>query len=148
MGRAGAGLGWLKRAFLGMLALLFIASGISHFAYTDAFAAIVPDYLPWHVTLVWVSGAAELLLAVGILAPATRRLAGLLLIALMVAVFPANVEMALHVARFPAIPSWLIFARLPLPGLMIAWANWVTSSGAQRLFPGTLPGADVRKKRS
>ncbi len=134
----------MKRVLLGMLTLLFISSGIAHFVYTDAFASIVPDYLPWHVTLVWVSGAAELLLAVGILAPATRALAGLLLIALMVAVFPANVEMALHVERFPALPSWLLFARLPLQGLMIAWAYWVTVSGTRRVFPRAPPGAESR----
>jgi uncharacterized membrane protein len=75
-----------------------------------------------------VSGVFEILGGVGLLVPATQRLAAWGLVALYVAVFPANVNMALH--RIPLgkmeMPVWALWARLPLQGVLIAWAFWFT----------------------
>jgi len=71
---------------------------------------------------VQVSGVAEIAGGVGVLVPVTRRASGLGLIALLAAVFPANVQMALEPQRFRRIPRWALYARLPLQPLMMLWA--------------------------
>jgi uncharacterized membrane protein len=82
-----------------------------------------------HATLVYVSGVAEMLGGLGLILPATRRLAGWGLIALFVAIFPANLNMALH--HLPlgtrVVPVWALWARLPLQAVLIAWAYWCSS---------------------
>lgn len=115
-----------------LLALAMAAAGVMHFATPDFFVAIMPDYLPWHLELVWISGVFELLLGLALLHPRTRNLAGWGLIALLIAVFPANVWMATH-APLPGIEvsplaAWL---RLPFQALFIAWAWWVSRPDAK-----------------
>ena len=111
-------------------AFLFLASGVGHFAYTTRFMRLMPPYLPWHRALILLSGAAEIVLGALLLVPAFSRPAAWGLMALLVAVFPANVHMALTSASpAPAVPgvspfwSW---ARLPVQGLLLAWAYWYT----------------------
>jgi uncharacterized membrane protein len=77
-----------------MLAGSFLVSGVMHFVKPETFESIIPKSLPAHRTLVYVSGAAELLCAAGLLVPRTRRAAGIASAALLVAVFPANLNMA------------------------------------------------------
>ena len=113
------------------LAALFIVSGTSHFVRSDFFTAIVPPWLPSPHLLVWVSGFFEIAGAVGLLVPGTRRAAGIGLIALMVAVFPANVHMALHADVFPRFAPWLLWVRLPLQGVLIALAWWCSQADRQ-----------------
>ena len=81
----------------------------------------MPRYLPAHRELVYASGVAEVAGGLGVLAPRTRRLGAWWLIATLVAVFPANVEMAVHAERFKQFPEPLLWARLPLQGALIAW---------------------------
>lgn len=104
-----------------LLGLLFIAAGLYHFANPAFYIAIMPPYLPWHRELVFLSGVAEVALGALVLVPRTQRLASWGLIALLVAVFPANVHMVLHPELFPSIPVWALWARLPLQGVMVAW---------------------------
>jgi uncharacterized membrane protein len=111
------------------LAVFFAFAGTMHFVRPTEYRAIMPPYVPAHREAVAVSGAAEIVGGLGVIPAATRRLAGWWLIALLVAVFPANVHMALHpgeVAKkgVPAdrIPRWLLWARLPLQPLMMLWA--------------------------
>jgi len=111
------------------IALLFAATGTAHFVWPGAFARIVPPYLPAPRTLVYVSGAAELLGAVGVLVPGLRPYAGWGLILLLVAVFPANVHMALHPADFERIPAWALYFRLPLQFVLIGWIYWALLLG-------------------
>ena len=101
----------------------FVAAGALHFARPDVYEAIVPDYLPARRTLVYASGAAEALGGAGLMHPATRRLAGRLLVATLVAVFPANVWMAQHSERYPRVPGGraALLARLPVQALFVAW---------------------------
>jgi uncharacterized membrane protein len=87
----------------------------------------MPPYLPWHNPLVALSGAAEVLLGALALVPQWRRGTGWGLIVLLIAVFPANLHMALHTDRFPRIPAWLLWLRLPFQGVLIAWARWCTT---------------------
>jgi uncharacterized membrane protein len=98
-----------------------VSAGTLHFVHTPAFEAIVPPYLPRQRELVYISGAAEIAGGVGVLIPRLRRPAGFGLIALLVAVFPANVHMTLNPEDFPKIPRSLLWIRLPLQGLLIAW---------------------------
>lgn len=104
-----------------VFASLFLAGGVAHFAATDLYSKIMPPYLPAPRALVLVSGVAEVALGAMLLIPTTARLAAWGLIALLVAVFPANVFMYQHPERFNLSPT-LLLLRLPLQGLLIAWA--------------------------
>ncbi len=106
-----------------LLAGFFVASGVNHFVSPRFYRAIVPPSLQHDAKrLVEVSGVAEVLGGVGVLLPRTRRLAGVSLIALLLAVFPANLYMASAPERFKRVPRWALYARLPLQPLMIWWA--------------------------
>jgi uncharacterized membrane protein len=105
------------------LANLFIAAGVNHFLMPRAYERTVPPALrPNAKRIVQVSGVAEIAGGVGVLLPFTRRLSGLSLIALLAAVFPANLHMARAPERFRGIPPWALYARLPLQPLMMLWA--------------------------
>ena len=108
--------GLLARLFAGPIML---AAGINHFVMPRTYEAIMPDVLPAHRELVLLSGLAEALGGAGTLHPATRRAAGWWLIAVLIAVFPANVHMALHPERYPQIPHAALLARLPLQLVML-----------------------------
>ena len=101
-------------------ALLFLGSGIMHFTHEKFYTAIVPKSLPNPKALVQISGVAEIAGGVGVLIPSTRKLAGKGLIALLIAVFPANISMALNPERFKQFPAWALWARLPLQFAAIA----------------------------
>ena len=124
---------WPKTiALLGLVAF-FVFAGVSHFTNPEFFVAIVPAWMPGSALgVVYLSGVAEILGGLGALLPATRRLAGLWLIALLVAVYPANVAMALDPERWVAAgtPLWALFARLPFQFLFIVWAWWATRPDA------------------
>ena len=110
-----------------LLGALMIGAGVMHFVAPRGFDSIVPDYLPAHRALVYVSGACEIGLAVLLLVPQTRFYGALGLMALFVAVFPANVHMALHKIPLGKLktPAWMLWARLPLQLVLIAWAWFV-----------------------
>lgn len=110
------------------LGLFFIAAGVNHFVMPRPYEAIVPPRFPDAKLCVRISGVAEIAGGVGALLPATRRLAGWGLIALLAAVFPANLHMALHPDAIPGlkIPRPLLWLRLPLQPLMMRWAWSVT----------------------
>jgi uncharacterized membrane protein len=81
----------------------------------------MPRYLPAHRELVYASGVAEMAGGAGVLMARTARPAGWWLIATLLAVFPANVEMATHAERFEKIPEPLLWARLPLQAVFAGW---------------------------
>jgi uncharacterized membrane protein len=109
-----------------LLSAFFVGSGVNHFVIPRAYRAIVPPSMRKEAArLVTISGVAEIAGGVGVLLPRTRRLSGLGLIALLAAVFPANLHMARAPERFPRIPRWALYARLPLQPLMMRWA-WRT----------------------
>ncbi|GAB2586021.1 DoxX family protein [Kribbella endophytica] len=97
------------------LAGMFAVMGVLHFVKPKPFERIVPKALPAKKELVYASGVAELACAAGLLHPRTRRAAGLASVALLAAVFPANVQMALDVNRKGSGRAKAIaFGRLPL----------------------------------
>ncbi len=104
---------------------VFIFAGLMHFVIPRAYESIVPDYLPAHRALVYASGVAEIAGGVGALAPRTRRMASWWSILTLIAVFPANIHMALHHDRYPTVRGGraALIARLPLQALFIAWAR-------------------------
>jgi uncharacterized membrane protein len=104
------------------LAAFYLAAGSLHFLRPGAYEAIVPRSLPAPRALVYASGAAELAGGAGVLHPRTRRAAGWWLIATLIAIFPANAQMALDADRYRAIPEPLLWLRLPLQALLIRWA--------------------------
>ena len=120
---------WSQR----LLSLAFLTTGLLHFLQTRTYETIMPDSIPAHRELVLISGAAEIAGAVAVAFPRTRPAAGLWLIALLILVFPANVNMAVHSERFASIAPALLWARLPLQGLLIWWVLRATS--ARRAAP-------------
>jgi uncharacterized membrane protein len=106
-----------------VLAIAMIAVGVLHFVNPDPFVEIVPPWLPAALVLVYVSGVFEIAGGAGLLIERTRRFAAFGLIALYVAVFPANIQMAIQ--GDPEIPDWALYLRLPFQLVFIAWAYWV-----------------------
>lgn len=105
---------------------VMIAAGINHFVNPDFYVKIVPRALPAPEALVYISGIAEVVAALGTMHPRTRRTAGWALIATLVAVYPANVYMAFNPSKFSTIPQWALWARLPLQFLFIYWV-WLAT---------------------
>lgn len=113
----------MSRIPLLIIALFFISGGIAHFVLLDFFVQSMPDYLSYHKELVIISGMFEILGAIGILVPQTRLLAGYGLILLVIAVYPANINMALHPERYPDLSALFLYARLPFQFLFV-WFIW------------------------
>ena len=109
---------WSQR----LLAVFFTAAGALHFLRPAMYEEIMPGYVPAHRELVLASGAAAIAGALGVVPERTRRLAGFWLAATLVAVFPANVHMALHPDRYPGLSPALLWGRLALQPLAIWWA--------------------------
>jgi uncharacterized membrane protein len=106
-----------------LLAAFFLQAGVNHFVMPRTYEKIVPPSLRDHArAVVQISGVAEIVGGVGVLVPSTRRLSGLGLIALLAAVFPANLYMARQPEDFRKIPRWALYGRLPLQPLMMLWA--------------------------
>jgi uncharacterized membrane protein len=117
-----------KRSRL-LLGIAFVGAGVNHFAMPRAYERVVPPSMKGRAqSLVAVSGVAEVVGGLGVLLPWTRRSAGLGLIALLAAVFPANLYMARTPEHFRKIPRWALYARLPLQPLMMWWA-WTSTRG-------------------
>lgn len=116
-----------------LLALLFSFAGVMHFVKPDIFMRAMPAYLPYQLELVFISGAFEILGGVGLLAPypKLRRAAGFGLIALLVAVFPANINMALNPQLFKEIAPIVLYGRLPLQLVLILWVYWASRPTAE-----------------
>ena len=105
-----------------------IVVGITHFIKPDQYVRIVPPQLPYPLELVYISGFFEILGGIGILIPFVRVAAAWGLIALFIAVFPANINMAVNSIPIEGIPHYplLYWVRLPFQAVLIAWAWWYT----------------------
>ncbi len=108
------------------LALFFVAAGANHFVNPGFYVRITPPSLPAPLVLVYISGFFEILGGVGVLVPSVRSAAGWGLILLLIAVFPANLYMAIRPDRFSDISPAALYLRLPLQAVFIAWAYWAT----------------------
>ncbi len=104
-----------------VLVIFFMLAGANHFTNTAFYVSIMPPYLPWPAALVYVSGAAEVLLGLGLLFRRTQRLAAWGLIAMVLAVTPANVHMAIHTELFPQFHPAGLWLRLGLQVVLLGW---------------------------
>ena len=109
-----------------LFGILFALAGANHFVHTDFYVSIMPPYLPWHVALVYASGVFEVALGILLLTRRFERLAAWGMVALIIAVTPANVHMAIHPELYPQYSSIALWWRVPLQGVLIAWAFWYT----------------------
>jgi uncharacterized membrane protein len=115
---------WILRV---AAAVFFIIGGANHFRSAGFYERIIPPFFPWPHALVLISGVAEIVGGVGLLVRPVRRAAAWGLILLLVAVFPANLYMAMEPGKFADLhlPGWVFWARLPLQGVFIAWVWFV-----------------------
>ncbi len=118
----------MKTALRWLLTVAMVGAGLNHFLAPATDVAMMPAALPAHLALVYVSGVAEIAGGLGLILPATRRAAAWGLVLLLVAVLPANVNMAINHLPLGGrqVPSWALWARLPLQAVLIAWAWWYT----------------------
>lgn len=114
-----------------LLAVFFIAAGLNHFANPAFYLKMMPPYLPWPAVMNYLSGALEILLGAVVFLPRYTRLAGWGLIALLIAVFPANLYMAQNSHLFPEFRPMALWIRLPFQLVFILWAWWATKPGGQ-----------------
>jgi uncharacterized membrane protein len=117
-----------------VLGAFFVAAGVLHFVKPRPYESIMPEALPAHRELVYVSGLAEIAGGAGVLSPRTSRLAGWWLIATMLAVFPANINMAINDIPMNGehVAPLMRWGRLPLQLVLIAWAFWYTRRDRSR----------------
>jgi uncharacterized membrane protein len=118
----------VERQLLYLMGSMYVVAGALHFVVPELYVQIVPPVFPARLALVYLSGIAEIAVGVGVLLPRTRRLAAWATVAVLVAVFPANVYMATHGVVVEGLPgggdpSALVrWGRLPLQGVLILWA--------------------------
>ena len=117
---------WVKTVLLLGLSAFFINIGVDHFVNPGFYLAIMPDYLPLHLEAVYISGFFEILGGVSVLVPRLRSAAGWGLVVLLIAVFPANIHMAINTDLFPDIAPMLLYIRLVFQFIFIYWAYAVT----------------------
>tara|TARA_B100001540_G_scaffold294496_1_gene294492 strand:- start:345 stop:746 length:402 start_codon:yes stop_codon:yes gene_type:complete len=121
--------GFLRNLNLLGLSFFFIYFGVDHFINPDFYLSIMPPSFPMHLEAVYISGLFEILGGIGVLLSKTRKLAGWGLFALLIAVYPANIYMALTPEAFPEIPLSALYFRLVLQFLFFYWAYSVTRPG-------------------
>jgi uncharacterized membrane protein len=112
----------LDRMSLIAQASLYMLGGINHFWHPGFYVHIMPDHYAHPAALVRISGAAEILGGMGLLVPATRRFSAAGIILMLIVFLDVHLFMLTHQARFPEVPVWLVWARLPLQFLLVAWA--------------------------
>lgn len=124
-----------KEILRGVLAVAIIIVGITHFTHPDQYARIVPPQLPNPVGLVYISGVFEILGGIGLVIPYVSVAAAWGLVALFIAVFPANINQAINSIPIDGIPNHplLYWLRLPFQPVLIAWAWWYTRQPQQQV---------------
>ena len=114
----------MKLALLYLMTLVYVAAGIYHFVNPKMYMKIMPTYLPWHLQLIYISGVIEIVLGILLIPESTRPIAAWLIIAMLVAVFPANIQMAVNFWQRNSSSLWIAIARLPLQVVLI-WLAWL-----------------------
>ena len=125
----------MKKVTLYAMTTLYVAAGILHFAHPASYLLIMPHWLPFPVVLVAISGAAEILFGLLLLPGATRRIAAWLIILLLIAIFPANIQMAVNYWQEDSAYLWVAVIRLPLQAVLVWWASLYAR-------------ADIKKKKA
>lgn len=115
----------MRKILRGALGLFFIAAGTMHFARPEFYLKIMPPWVPFPYPAVLASGFFEIFFGLLVFSPKTRPLAGWGLILLLIAVFPANLHMALHPEILSGVPAAALWMRLPLQAVFIGWVWYV-----------------------
>nr|WP_318540174.1 DoxX family protein [Terribacillus saccharophilus] len=119
----------MKKVGLYVFSLMFIVAGILHFVLDDGFVAMLPAYVPLRYTLIYLTGIAEILLAIGLLVPTTRKLTAIVTVIYLIAIFPANIYSAVYdipVPGFEETDQTLLYIRLLAQPALIWWVWKVT----------------------
>jgi uncharacterized membrane protein len=124
-----------------LFAASFVLAGLNHFINTDFYLKIMPPYLHRHLPLVYLSGVVEVVLGVLLLTPKLTRVAAWGMVALLVAVFPANIHMAVNHELYPAYNVTALWLRLPLQIVLMVCAYWYTVPVSQRGKAGNAAAA-------
>lgn len=109
------------------MALLYILAGVNHFTNTKMYIRIMPRYIPYHTSIVLISGAIEILLGLFLMIPSISTYAAWGIIGLLIIVFPANVHHLTSSKNIIGISRILLMLRLPLQAVLIYWAYWYTT---------------------
>ncbi len=112
-----------RKLWLYVMSLFYIIAGVNHFAHKEMYLSIMPLWLPFGVALVYVSGVFEILFGILMLPSITRRFAAWGILLLLIAVFPANIQMSINYYRDSNPDFWLTVLRLPLQFVLIWWAH-------------------------
>lgn len=123
----------MKKISLYIMALFYAVAGINHFIRPAFYLKIMPPWLPLHKELVFFSGVAEIVCALLLLFPKTRRFGAYCTIVLLIAVFPANIQMAIDYARTDNPLLWIAVLRLPVQLLLIWWASTFTKQNVSKI---------------
>lgn len=118
----------MKKFSLYVMILLYVAAGINHFINPQFYKKIMPPWLGWHNELIFISGVLEIILALLLIFTLTRRIAALGIIVLLIAIFPANIQMMLNYSKEDNPYLWIAVVRLPLQALLIWWAYVFTKN--------------------
>lgn len=121
-----------KIIFKWIFGIAIILAGFNHFINPDFYLRIMPPYLPFHLFLVQLSGIIEIILGILLLIPKFTKIAAWGLIALLISVFPANIYMAMNTELFPDFNPTLIYLRLLIQFVLIAWAYWFTRCDSKK----------------
>jgi len=119
--------------FLYVMSLFYFIAGVNHFIHPQFYEAIMPAWLGWHLQLIFISGLAEILLAVLLLFNPTRRFGAWGIIILLIAVFPANIQMMLNYLHQNNPHLWIAVLRLPLQIALIWWAYVYTKANIKHM---------------
>ncbi|MBE8967380.1 DoxX family protein [Nostocales cyanobacterium LEGE 12452] len=131
-----------------ILAICIIVVGVTHFLVPEEYVKIVPPPLPYPLGLVYLSGFYEILGGIGLLVPPVSQAAAWGLLALFIAVYPANIYMAANLIKIEHIPNspWVHVVRLPLQAVLIAWAWWYTKSSFGEKQASIVPKSLIPKE--
>lgn len=139
-----------KELFRVILALSIIIVGVTHFVVPQPYVKIMPPQLPYPLELVYLSGFYEILGGIGLLVPPLSQPAAWGLIALFIAVFPANINMAVNHIKLENIPysdsPWIQAIRLPFQAVLIAWAWWYTKPTDKEIQASIIPKSLIPKE--
>ena len=117
----------MKKYLVYLMGIAYLLAGINHFVHPDFYLKMLVGFLPYPLALNIISGAAEIILGIGVMIPQTRKISAWGLILLLIAIFPANINMAIHSTEwnFSAV---VLYLRLPIQLLLIWWAYGYTKN--------------------
>lgn len=114
----------MKEILLYAMSVAYVFAGIMHFVFPKPYLKMMPKWIPWHHTLVYLSGVCEMIFGFLLIPEVTRPIGAWLIIAMLVAIFPANIQMMLNFRRRKSKYFWLTVLRLPFQPLLI-WLAWI-----------------------